>query len=405
MSSFVTTERMATPSSADMYADMVAPEVTAAAVQGSINLQHARLVRHMQTVLADGSWSGAGVVSPQHWLCWRAGVSSNTARQIIRVAQRADSLPTLMAAFDEGSLTLDQVAVACRVPDWADERVTAYARQMTVRQLTTVTRRELFDEPAPEPATDESMTFGQRDDGRWWASIRLDADHGAEFEAALNEARDALLRAGDDPTRVTRTDALMEIVRRSLSVAGVERRQRFQMLVHVSADHDGTPVGRWASGRPLPASISQLLSCDGEVRRLDHIAGAAVNLGRTQRIVPDRVRRIIVERDGGCRVPGCSSTLRPDIHHLVHWSDGGRTDTGNLVALCHRHHRLHHLGELDISGNPDRADGLVFRNASGWEIPPPTPPPPAIGPPLIGAFRPPTGERLETRWVDYPSIA
>jgi hypothetical protein len=384
------------------YDEFAAPESVTASLQGTINVQHARLVRHVQTVLADGSWKGAGVVSAQHWLCWRAGVSSTTARQIVRIAERAEHLPTLMRAFDEGALTLDQVAVASRVPNWADERVTAYARQMTVRQLTTVTRRELFDEPAPEPANDESMTFGQRDDGRWWASIRLDADRGAEFESALAEARDALVRAGDDPSKVTRTDALMEMVRRSLSMAGVERRQRFQMLVHVSADHDGTPIGRWASGRPLPASISNLLSCDGEARRLDHVAGAAVNLGRTMRIVPERLRRIIVERDGGCRVPGCASTLRPDIHHLVHWSEGGRTDTDNLVALCHRHHRLHHLGELEIAGNPDRADGLVWRNSSGRLIPPPTPPPPTVGPPPVGEFRPPTGERLVTRWVDYP---
>ena len=387
-------------SAATTYAEMVAPETVAASLQGSINLQHARLVRHMQTVLADGSWSGTGVVSPQHWLCWRAGVSSSTARHIVMVARRAASLPTLMAAFDDGALTLDQVAVACRVPDWADERVTAYARQMTVRQLTTVTRREFLDRPAPEPVSDESVTMGQRDDGRWWASVRLDADHGSVVESALREARDALIQSGD--RQATWADAMVEMARRSLGVAGPERRQRFQLTMHVAADHEGGPIARWSSGRPLPASISALLSCDGDVRRLDHIAGAPVNLGRTMRIVPDRLRKIIIERDGGCRVPGCTNTLHLDIHHLIHWSAGGRTDTNNLVTLCSRHHRAHHLGEFDISGNPDQPDGLVLRHRAGWEIPPPTPPPPEIGPPPVGAFRPPTGERLSTWWVDYP---
>jgi hypothetical protein len=387
-------------SAATTYAEMVAPETVAASLQGSINLQHARLVRHMQTVLADGSWSGSGVVSPQHWLCWRAGVSSSTARHIVMVARRASSLPTLMAAFDDGALTLDQVAVACRVPDWADERVTAYARQMTVRQLTTVTRREFLDRPAPEPVSDESVTMGQRDDGRWWAAVRLDADHGSVVESALREARDALIQSGD--RQATWADAMVEMARRSLGVAGPERRQRFQLTMHVAADHEGSPIARWSSGRPLPASISALLSCDGDVRRLDHIAGAPVNLGRTMRIVPDRLRKIIIERDGGCRVPGCTNALHLDIHHLIHWSAGGRTDTNNLVTLCSRHHRTHHLGEFDISGNPDQPDGLVLRHRAGWEIPPPTPPPPTIGPPPVGAFRPPTGERLSTRWVDYP---
>ncbi len=387
-------------SAATTYAEMVAPETVAASLQGSINLQHARLVRHMQTVLADGSWSGSGVVSPQHWLCWRAGVSSSTARHIVMVARRASSLPTLMAAFDDGALTLDQVAVACRVPDWADERVTAYARHMTVRQLTTVTRREFLDRPAPEPVSDESVTMGQRDDGRWWAAVRLDADHGSVVESALREARDALIQSGD--RQATWADAMVEMARRSLGVAGPERRQRFQLTMHVAADHEGSPIARWSSGRPLPASITALLSCDGDVRRLDHIAGAPVNLGRTMRIVPDRLRKIIIERDGGCRVPGCTNALHLDIHHLIHWSAGGRTDTNNLVTLCSRHHRTHHLGEFDISGNPDQPDGLVLRHRAGWEIPPPTPPPTTIGPPPVGAFRPPTGERLSTRWVDYP---
>ena len=48
------------------------------------------------------------------------------------------------------------------------------------------------------------------------------------------------------------------------------------------------------------------------------------------------------------------------IHHIVHWEDGGPTDTWNLVALCDAHHRLHHLGRLQIAGDADDPDGLVF---------------------------------------------
>ena len=31
-----------------------------------------------------------------------------------------------------------------------------------------------------------------------------------------------------------------------------------------------------------------------------------------------------------------------DVHHVVHWADGGPTALANLVLLCRRHHRMVH---------------------------------------------------------------
>ncbi|MDQ6798093.1 MAG: HNH endonuclease, partial [Actinomycetota bacterium] len=49
---------------------------------------------------------------------------------------------------------------------------------------------------------------------------------------------------------------------------------------------------------------------------------------------PNRTRLAIEERDGGCRVPGCDRTRWLHVHHVVHWEDGGATDTSNLMSLC-----------------------------------------------------------------------
>lgn len=47
--------------------------------------------------------------------------------------------------------------------------------------------------------------------------------------------------------------------------------------------------------------------------------------------------------------------------------DGGPTDTDNLVALCRRRHRLHHLGLLGVRGHAnaprDGPDGLELTDA------------------------------------------
>ena len=85
-----------------------------------------------------------------------------------------------------------------------------------------------------------------------------------------------------------------------------------------------------------------------------------VSVGPNQQAVPERTRRLVLARDRECRVPWCSQTRWLQIHHLEHREHDGGDDTGNLVGICGADHRLHHLGQLGISGNADDPDGLVF---------------------------------------------
>jgi hypothetical protein len=103
----------------------------------------------------------------------------------------------------------------------------------------------------------------------------------------------------------------------------------------------------------------------------------------------------------GCRVPGCDRRRWLEIHHVRHWEDGGPTDTANLVALCSRHHRLHHLGHLGISGSADRPDGLVFTDHRGRRLTGCGRPAPPGNLAFNGNWRHPSGERLDARWVYF----
>ncbi len=135
-----------------------------------------------------------------------------------------------------------------------------------------------------------------------------------------------------------------------------------------------------------------------------------MSVGRALRVVPTRTRVVVEDRDGGCRVPGCDRRRRVEVHHIRHWEDGGPTDTANLVALCPRHHRLHHRGGLGIAGDADDADGLVFTDARGRRLATcgrPAPP----GPDLPAATKQlnlahstyvhPTGERMDYSCVQF----
>jgi 5-methylcytosine-specific restriction endonuclease McrA len=92
-------------------------------------------------------------------------------------------------------------------------------------------------------------------------------------------------------------------------------------------------------------------------------------VGRRTPVISPAMRRAVILRDGHCRFPGCD---RPhtwcDVHHVVHWAEGGPTALPNLLLLCRRHHRMVHQPggfrlEL-VDGRP------VFRRPDGMALGP-----------------------------------
>ena len=215
---------------------------------------------------------------------------------------------------------------------------------------------------------------------------------------------------------VTMAQAFVELASHSLAqISSTSRRDRYRAYVHLDTD------GAWLTGKPrLPHHITDSLTCDGVLQPVWETDGHPVNVGRAQRIVPDRTRRLIDDRDRGCRFPACGSTHGIEAHHIRHWSEGGTTDTNDLVSLGTTHHDAHHRGEFTITGNPDlphaTPGALEFHHRGGWPIGYRPPPPresaqryrTAIDDVTLHAtthgspvFSPPTGERLNTKWVTF----
>ena len=111
-----------------------------------------------------------------------------------------------------------------------------------------------------------------------------------------------------------------------------------------------------ADGTPLPVASLRRLSCDAAIIPvvLD-AAGAAVDVGREQRVATRHQRRALRAMHTTCAHPGC--TVRFDacqIHHVVPWENGGPTDLANLIPLCSSHHHLVHEGGFTLTLRPDR---------------------------------------------------
>jgi hypothetical protein len=193
-------------------------------------------------------------------------------------------------------------------------------------------------------------------------------------------------------------------------VAVARRRSELSMhydrvYLHLSTD------GAWANGGgAIPRRLLDRFLSDGVVQPVWETDARPVSVGRAMRILPNRTRRLIEDRDRGCRFPGCTATRFVEIHHLHEWATGGATDDDNQVSLCPFHHDAIDRGDYRISGDPTRPDGLVVTNRYGLPLRPPTPAelaPPPRDPPdgdpphprhRHPDYQPPTGE--PARWAD-----
>ncbi|MCU1388258.1 MAG: hypothetical protein JWL72_1596 [Ilumatobacteraceae bacterium] len=383
-----------------------------AVVCGHLNALHTRLVDVVADVIATRAWEGAGIHSPAQWLAWQSGLSPERARQIVVIAERREELPLTMAAFGDGLLSVDQVAVvATRAPAHNDREACELALSATVTQLRRALSKHCFP-PAPKPTDDRrddastpassperraSAGFG---DGDFFLHACADPVDGALIMRALAEAKDALFRGGDADT--TWLDSLVEVCRRSLgSIASPSRRDLYGVIVHLDGE------GAWIHNGPaIPKALADYILCDGRVRPQWSEGGLPINVGRRRHIVPNQTRIAIEDRDRMCRHPACSSSIGLEVHHVIHWNGPGlgETVTWNLCCLCARHHRAHHHGEFTIVGNADDRNGLTFRDARGRVIQPcgrPVPPGADTPPSPRKPYAHPTGERFDYRWLYF----
>jgi hypothetical protein len=122
------------------------------------------------------------------------------------------------------------------------------------------------------------------------------------------------------------------------------------VMVHVNADDLLRDAGLgWIDGVDAPVSmrtINQMIDNGGMQPVYLSRSGAVLGLGRKVRFFTPAQRKAITARDGGCIIPGCCAPAQwAEVHHVVPWRRGGKTDVANGVLLCWYHHHT-----IDTSG-------------------------------------------------------
>ena len=358
----------------------------------AIGQVHALLTVTQQTLLsmiatfdeAEG-WADDGATSVVPWLVGMLGVSHRTAAEWVEVAGRLGELPAIQAAFGAGRLSWDQVRPLVRLatPE-TDAELAEAAAGWSAAQVARVARRArpVSDDEVADAHARRSLRWWWEDDRMLHLQGRLPDAEGAAVASALEMV--ANRAPVEEPWEARCADALVEVV---ASQGSGGRGEHPVVVVHtdaaVLAGEDG--VGELESGPTVAAETVRRLACDGRLQVVaDDGNGRTIGVGRATRAVPPWLRRVLEQRDRGCRFPGCERSTWTHAHHIRWWTGGGPTDANNLALVCHAHHRLIHEGGWTIEGDPDhdlrfvRPDGRVLTTG-----------PPPIRPDLRDRFFPP----------------
>jgi hypothetical protein len=101
------------------------------------------------------------------------------------------------------------------------------------------------------------------------------------------------------------------------------------------------------------------------VTSLTEMVRTVLYVGRNQRTVSVRLRRILVTRDGHCVFPGCRAHVRRcEAHHVIPWEQGGPTTIDNLALLCIAHHHAVHEGGWTMALKP----GFTGHETGCWDF-------------------------------------
>jgi Domain of unknown function (DUF222) len=100
--------------------------------------------------------------------------------------------------------------------------------------------------------------------------------------------------------------------------------------------------------------------------------GVLLDLGRSERLATAQQRRALRTMYATCGVPGCAVAFEHCTpHHINYWRNGGRSDMGNLIPLCSKHHHLAHEGGWRLELDARRYLTITKPDGSRQTHPPP----------------------------------
>jgi hypothetical protein len=296
-------------------------------------------------------------------------VSARTARALMETARRTPERSVSMDRLASGGWSFDRAAaVASLVGAGADDDTVAAAEYRDIagverlralqRRITRRSELEAHEQRSVRswPSLDSAVGFIHAElTGPDWQVVT----------GALDSRGDRLPRDNAATAEQRRADALVALAHDWLDGRhSATEESSSTPIVTILVDPELASATKGEAGVTIPAgprvgpSTLDEIMCGGAVEVVVSAdSGVPLAVGPTTRVVPPKVRRFVLARDGGCVVDGCTSRYRLEVHHVMPRSQGGTHDADNLVTLCWYHHHVavHGRGErLDPQSPPSR---------------------------------------------------
>jgi hypothetical protein len=320
------------------------------------------------------AWRNTGARDIAHWLWMRYGISEWKAHRWVASARALSTLPLVAEAFASGVLSTDKVVELTRFATPGTEaELVNWALGASCGAIRR--RGDLAAATAREDVVDadraRSLAWWYLDQGRRFGiEGEMPAAQGAVIAKALERLSETLplMPDEDDPyyASARRADALVALC--SEQIARDPDQDRATVVIHARADALESGGAQIEGGPVIHPETTKRLLCNARVQTLvQDDAGRVLGLGRLSRVPSAWMIRQVRHRDQECRFPGCGAMRFTQAHHIVWWSNGGRTDLENLVLICSFHHKLVHAHGWAVKRAPDgslswfRDDGTRYR--------------------------------------------
>jgi len=363
----------------------IAPPDRARALAAARNALDAQLAVELAEIDAIKAHETEGAASVATWAARELRQDPGTTRQMVRAARTMRDLPSIGAAAHAGRVGLDHVhACTYGLKHVGHDHVTALegevldvAVQHPPRELFTLMRyakaiihSDQLDEAWLNGMDREDFRVVRVGDG-YQPTGFLGIDLGAKFKVFLDSV--SVPRDGDD-TRTNaerRIDGLDELLTKALdaglpAAGGVKphlsvivEAETLKATLNGAAgtkqeiDLEREPAILEGFG-PIGPALLTYIAFGGNLTPI-LVAGfkearKVLDVGREQRLATKRQRRAIhLRQQGRCANRGCHHPIG-EIHHVIDWLYGGKTNLSNLAGLCRKCHALITMGRLTMTG-------------------------------------------------------